>query len=787
MRSPDPRTRARLWLLVVGLLVALFGWQAYRGIELDTNILDLLPATEQDAVVETSLQTYTDHLARRQVFLLGHSSFDLARRAALYLGERLDAAPAWEQVDVRFGDEQLAALHNLYFPYRHQLLTDQDRAVLTETGGADRFLRQRLQTIYSPTGTGLTRWLDRDPLLLFPATLQGLPRPSGNLALRDDVLTVEEDGRHYVMVAAVSRGNPFARRAQVELMTALSPILADVDARFPDVERLDTGVLRFADHAGSTAQREASTIGIGSLLGIVLLMLITFRSLRHIFASLLPIGVGVVVAFSLSYWFFGGLHLVTLAFGASMIGVCIDYTFHCYTEQLLGGPEWEPELGLQHIFPGITMGAITSGIAYLGLLIAPFPGLRQMAIFSTLGLLAAYLTVVCWFPRLLTRPRPASTRPLLLGAAESQLRLWDRFRGTTTSWLLLVGAVIFSIYGIAHLEADDDVRNLRPSEPDLVAQEQMIRRLVRGPDGNRFFVVEGDTAAELLQHDARLTQQLQQLQDEGIIHHYLGLSQYVPPPGQQRADHELLRQKLTGGEAPLSGYLDSLGLRAEDAAAVTAAISAPEIEVLTVEDWAASDLNRSLPPLWLGETSRGVAAICMVSGVRDEAAMIRLEEQLGSVNYVNKIDDVSDLFRRYRYIASFLVGGAYLLIFVLLVWRYGWRRGTLAVLPPLLAAALTLAILGVVGEPINLFNLMALLLVLGIGIDYSIFLAEVQERREPTMLAILLSATTTVLSFGLLSLSITPILRSFGLTVLIGIVLALLLAPIVKPPNQAST
>ena len=73
--------------------------------------------------------------------------------------------------------------------------------------------------------------------------------------------------------------------------------------------------------------------------------------------------------------------------------------------------------------------------------------------------------------------------------------------------------------------------------------------------------------------------------------------------------------------------------------------------------------------------------------------------------------------------------------------------------PPIVAALLTLAVLGITGQPINLFSVLALLLVLGIGIDYTIFFAEAKEKRETAMLAILLSACTTILSFGFLSLA----------------------------------
>ena len=98
--------------------------------------------------------------------------------------------------------------------------------------------------------------------------------------------------------------------------------------------------------------------------------------------------------------------------------------------------------------------------------------------------------------------------------------------------------------------------------------------------------------------------------------------------------------------------------------------------------------------------------------------------------------------------------------------------------PPALAAFVCLGVLGYLGEPISLFNVMALLLVLGIGVDYALFFRETGLESPATLLAITMSSFTTVLAFGLLAFSETTAVHAFGLTVLIGILVAFLLSPI---------
>jgi predicted exporter len=72
---------------------------------------------------------------------------------------------------------------------------------------------------------------------------------------------------------------------------------------------------------------------------------------------------------------------------------------------------------------------------------------------------------------------------------------------------------------------------------------------------------------------------------------------------------------------------------------------------------------------------------------------------------------------------------------------------------------------------------MALLLVLGIGVDYAIFFRETGTDSPATFFAIALSSITTLSAFGLLAFSETAAIHAFGLTVLIGIFVAFLLSP----------
>ena len=173
----------------------------------------------------------------------------------------------------------------------------------------------------------------------------------------------------------------------------------------------------------------------------------------------------------------------------------------------------------------------------------------------------------------------------------------------------------------------------------------------------------------------------------------------------------------------------------------------------------------------------------------DLSALSALQSLQGVV-WVDQVEQLSSLFARYRVNVSLLLIAAYLLVFTGLGLKFGWRNALKITSIPVVAALVSLAMMGWFDQLFSLFNLFALLLVLGIGVDDAIFFfmadssaassnETVHDRRASTSLAVTLSALTTLLAFGLLAVSSTEIVHAFGFTVATGILTALVLSPLV--------
>jgi predicted exporter len=149
------------------------------------------------------------------------------------------------------------------------------------------------------------------------------------------------------------------------------------------------------------------------------------------------------------------------------------------------------------------------------------------------------------------------------------------------------------------------------------------------------------------------------------------------------------------------------------------------------------------------------------------------------VRFVDPTADFGRLLGAYRSRSIILTVISVVLVTGLLAWRYGARGAFWTILPPIIAALLVPAVISLGGEPFTFFHAMGLVLVVAIGVDYTIFCAETPRgHHSVTMLAILLATITTLLSFGLLGLCSALAVRAFGFTMLIGITAAYLFAPL---------
>ena len=762
------RRRFWLWLGAVGLLGLAYAIGVHGRLRVETDLLAMLPEVERDALVEGAVRALAEATGRRTLFLVGAPDAARAGAAAEDLAATLERSGAFDQVVLHLALNP-DAIDALYGPHRAVLLADTHRAWLA-AGEAARLGAEAQQALFTPAGWLRLRPFADDPLNLYGEFLaQQLPL-AGALQLEGDVLVAPSPAGPYVVVSAES-GAAFSLEGNARLEAAIVDALGQVRQRHAETDVLSSGVVRHAAAAAASGKAEVALFGSVSLVAIMLLIVGVFRGVRPLLLTFVSLGVGALAAITACHFLFERVHLLTLVFGSTLTGVGVDYSLHYFADQFRHRDQWDPRDTVRHVGPAVVVGMLATAAGYLALLLLPFPGLRQMAVFSIVGIAGACATVLLAYPAFANR-RPARHAPTALALA-GRLGALPAARPLPVPPLVAVLALL-AVGGAGAWSVDfvDDVRALQSTPDWLKAEDARSRMLLGGGQDTRFFLVEGTSAEAALQNEEALRDELNALVASGALGGYQAVSRALPSERRQREHYAWLAAQVYDPDGVLARTLRGIGYAPEEVARRLAEFPhAPPL--LTPAAWLASPASAPLRGLWLRETSgplgRGYATVVSLSGVRDLAALQALDHALPDVQFVDRVARISEMMRTFRHATALGLLAAFALIAGALMLRYGGAVGLRLLVAPVGGAALTLVTLGALGVPANLFNVLALLLVLGMGVDYAVFMREAGGARATVVMAILLAGLMTLLSFGLLALSATPFIRSLGITVALGV------------------
>ena len=764
------RTRFIGWSVFILAVLAVFALRVVPDPRVETDILALLPQEQTDHALDTALEAFSAQLARKQIFLVGSDTVNDARLAAAAFAKTLETSGAFSSVQWQL-DVDLSQRTAVYLTHRAFLLSPRDQQML-EAGDEKSIVNRALRSAYTPVGFMQPLGLADDPLGFTNDFLRSTAELTGNTGVDGDVLVAGRDGRQFVLVTTEIDGHPFATATQERVMPAFAHARqAAKEATSAPVEIIGSGSIQHASAAAERATHEVATFGTLESIAVVLLLVLVFGSIRPLILGLVTLVLAIVAAYTAVHLVFGKVHILALVFGSSLIGSVIDYSIHFFADRFRDPAQWTPAAALPHVGPAILLGLTTTLVGYLVLAAVPFPGLEQIAVFCMTGLVVGCGSVLCVYPILAgARGKLPKLGPLVGHSIDGVLRRW---RWSRSTWWVLAVLVVAVASGIARVDVQDDIKALQQSPVHLVDEEKRVRDVLGTGIETRFFLVSGESAQSVLEAEERLARALDELVRDGALGSYQGVASGVPSIARQRLNHELLEKNVYAPGAVFDQVMNAFGFEPsaiEQRRAEFEAAHAP----LTVDEWLNSPASHGRRHLWLGKFDTRYAAVVTLGGIVDVASLQRL--QLPGVQLIDRVAQTTHTLSRYRYAMTLLLAVVYVVAGLILMRRFGWREGLRMLLPSIAATLATVGIFGWLGVPFNLFTLLALWLVLGLGIDYGIFLRHGRDHRVTAILSVTLSACTTLIAFGLLALSTTPFIRSIGLTLLFAISLSWLFA-----------
>lgn len=670
------------------------------------------------------------------------------------------------------GQAGLDAIPEHLRPYRYLLSPTLDSQRFDADTLADA-LAERVQDLGSPAAPLIEPLLPADPTLE-TLKLAEAWEPA-HLPQRLHGVWFDRAGARALLIAQ-TRAAGFDPTGQQVAVHAVRDAFADVRGGSRS-ELVLSGPGAFSVEIGGRTQREASLIGTIDSLVFIALLWLAYRSWKAPLLGGLPLATGGLAGLAAVALGFDGVHGITVAFGFTLIGVAQDYPIHLFSHQRPGLSPWASARAL---WPTLGTGVASTCIAYLTFFVSGVDGLKQLAVFTVVGLGTAALGTRFVLPALIDPDGRAAFRD---AAASPRLaRLWTRVAGWPR--LGVVGGLAFAAIAVSVIALapgpfwQNDLSRLTPVPRDALAVDARLRDELGAPDVRYVIVLQGRSADEVLRASERLWPALEQLRGRGALGGYDLAARYLPSAATQRARQARLPDATTLRDA-LDAAVAGSPFRADAFGPFLAEVErARHLPPLTARDLAGTPLASSVEGLLLQRDGHATALVSL-SGIADPAVIERIARRHGA-QLLDLKQASESLVAEYRERVLWALALASLLLAATVWVALRSPARVLRVLAPMaLTTLLILAVLRAAGIELNLFHLVALILAAGLGLDYALFFDHAGDERDEQLRAlhaIIVCSLTTLLVFSLLALSSIPVLRAIGGTVALGVVSNFVLA-----------
>lgn len=767
-----------LWLACLITAAVVLGRAVYHGDWLKTDMLALLPQDAQMTEVQKQAQNHLEQDMNRQLMaLVGSNDLTQAQNLAKNLGTQWQRSGVFAQVktvmtpDMAQWRHTIQSLQLALLPPNQQLLLHKQPR---------QYFDQRAADLANPFAVPSLLPLEQDWLGFGRFILPKL-QPADSRLQWDDasgLLQMHHNGQYWVAVVATLPD----KAGLVSMPETLLPLIHQSETRITQqkAQFLVAGGALFAASAKAQAQQESQWLSICGMALTLLLLYVLFRRLQALWL-LVPVCVGLLTGITWCILVFGHVHVLTLVIGTSLVGILIDFPLHWLVPAVVS-PQWQADKTIRHILPVFFLSFMITAAGYALLMVAPLPILQQTALFSIAALAGALLTTLLWLPLLLKQHTWSVCQPLLTltrRTVTAAQYLRQRFRQPLWAALLL----LFLLTGWYRSHWHDDIRHWVNLSPHWLAQAQQIGQLSGVMPSSQFLLLQAPSQQKLLDTDRRISQALSTL-PANELGHFDSLSQWTLSITQQQQLQQDLR-RLADQPQQWQSMLD-VGVPADTMrAALYQAASLPAVDV---QQSLNNELAQARQDLYLGEVTPGqFASLIRLQHIGDADHIRQLAQTIPGVMWQDKLTQLNELFAHTRNQTLGLKLISLLIAWSLLWYWLGRTLSTRIIAIPLLAALITIAVLGWLNVTIGLFVMFGLLLVSAIGVDYvlCLYLARTTEQVERTA-SILVAVVTTLISFGLLSISNTPVVAAFGSTVAIGVVINVLLALCLYHYNENS-
>jgi predicted exporter/SAM-dependent methyltransferase len=592
---------------------------------------------------------------------------------------------------------------------------------------------------------------------------------------------ISADGKHALIIAKISgSGTDTATAAKIDLLIKQSEKeLTSRNSASGKYALTSAGAYRAALDNETIAKRDTQLAIILTTLGIALLLIFAFPRPLIGLLALLPSTVGAIAALCVCSFLFKSMSMLAVGFGGAIMAFTVDLgiTYLLFLDQpkttygkQIAREVWSAEL----------LAVLTTVGAFLLLLISDFKILAEIGVFSALGVTFALLFVHLVFPKIFPAMPPAKrqTNRFLFNAIKTV--------AAPAKWKL-IAAIFFGVIMLFFAKPvfNVDIQAMNSVSADTINAEKKLQKTWGDLSGKCYVLLEAQTMEQL----QKKNDQLMALMVNDIAKKKLSgvfLPSIIFPSAQATQKNMEAWQKFWTKDrvAKLKKNLD--------AAAKDHGFE-PFWRIIAGQNIGSAEIpEKYFGILGITKGQAGYTQLSLVGTGKNYNA----EDFFSLIHSVGlaKIFD-ADLFnkRLSEFLKNIFLEIALItsigLVLVIFLFFLDWQLSLTAIAPIAFALAATLGTLKIIGHPLDIPGIMLWIVIMGMGIDYTIYYICTYQRypddNHPAMhtikLAMFLAAFTTLIGFGVLIFASHALLRSIGIVSFLGIGYSLIGAYFILP------
>ncbi len=769
-----------LFLLVI--IIALSAFFASQ-LKLSEDISKILPDTQKinnmnfvysnskfldKVVINISLSDTTKNDPKQLAAFADEFVDSLKAKYVPNLIQSIDLAPS--QTDML--DVYDAVYNNLPI-----FLTDNDYSAidtLIAKQNIEKTIASNYSTLMSPVSFVTKKLIANDPLFFTPIALKKFS--SFNIGNNFEVFGeyfISENHRNLIILITPVSTNKTA--SNNKLFTGIDNIISNLTSNeFKDVEVDYFGNAVVAlGNANQIKQDIIITITLAMLV-LILVISLFFKSKRTFVIVFLPVAFGALVSLALLFLIKKEVSAISLGIGSVLLGISVDFALHIYSHFRQNG---SVRLIFKNLSTPVILSSVTTASAFLSLYFINSEALNDLGLFAAISILSAAAFSLIVLPHLVGEKKDSVTKYNWI----DKIAGYD-FAGNGYLKLIIVIATIVLYFASKGVGFDADMMKNNYMSDELKQAEQRLNEVTNLSKKTIYIVSPGKNTNDAMENNTNTASVINNLISEKIIQSASIVNNVFPSQSQQQKainkwnNYWKSKRKTVISDINNAAKNNGFSSKAFDKFGIWL-----EHDFTPISTTNSGVINQMFLNNFIIETDTMSAIINVVKVNNNDSDINKVYNAFADDDTAWIIDKrliTSEFVTILKDNFNKLLIVSLSFVFIILLIAYGRIELTIITMIPMIFSWIwTVGIMGLLGIEFNIFNVIILTFIFGLGIDYSIFIMRglLMGYKYGThdihsyKVSVILSGITTLLGIGVLIFAEHPALRSIATMSIIGI------------------